>query len=310
MNGGSTMTINGKLEVASLQETVTVTSQAPTIDLEVVESRGQLGSAEARRHPVQPQPHGPDLAGARSLCHVVRRRRSSFGTGSGPAARTFGRTGGNVVMYDGMMWDQTYGDYGTFEEAQITTAAKGADAMNPGLTMNLVIKSGGNTFRGSAWRTTRTATCRARTSSQELLDRATRRAPTSSPRCKRLLRRNRRSDPEGQAVVLRQLSRRPHRQLHPRLRAAVRPLSRWSSSPSCENPTGKVTWQVSKSNKFEGMIQVGRKWQPYRTREPFRAARGDAEPGLVFDDRALVQVASIVIGSRATLDASVQRGGY
>ncbi|MBA3272195.1 MAG: carboxypeptidase regulatory-like domain-containing protein, partial [Acidobacteria bacterium] len=34
LNGGATMTINGKLDVASLQETVTVTSQAPTIDLE------------------------------------------------------------------------------------------------------------------------------------------------------------------------------------------------------------------------------------------------------------------------------------
>ena len=74
---------------------------------------------------------------------------SSFGTGSGPAARTFGRAGGGVVSYDGMIWDQTYGDFGTYEEAQITTAAKGADAMNPGVTMNLVVKSGSNTFTGS-----------------------------------------------------------------------------------------------------------------------------------------------------------------
>ena len=57
---------------------------------------------------------------------------SSFGTGSGAAARAYGRTGGNVVSYDGMIWDQTYGDFGTYEEAQVTTAAKGADAMNPG----------------------------------------------------------------------------------------------------------------------------------------------------------------------------------
>src|SRR5262245_34413199 len=75
---------------------------------------------------------------------------SNFGTGSGPAARTFGRAGGGVVSYDGMIWDQTYGDFGTYEEAQITTAAKGADAMNPGLTMNLIVKSGSNTFKGSA----------------------------------------------------------------------------------------------------------------------------------------------------------------
>ena len=34
LNAGATMTINGKLDVASLQETVTVVSQSPTIDLE------------------------------------------------------------------------------------------------------------------------------------------------------------------------------------------------------------------------------------------------------------------------------------
>ena len=40
-----------------------------------------------------------------------------------------------------MIWDQTYGDFGTYEEARIT-AQRGADAMNPGVTMNLVVKSG------------------------------------------------------------------------------------------------------------------------------------------------------------------------
>jgi hypothetical protein len=49
-----------------------------------------------------------------------------------PPRAPFGRAGGGVVSYDGMIWDQTYGDFGTYEEAQITTAAKGADAMNPG----------------------------------------------------------------------------------------------------------------------------------------------------------------------------------
>jgi hypothetical protein len=34
LNGGSTMTINGQMTVAALEETVTVTSQTPTIDLE------------------------------------------------------------------------------------------------------------------------------------------------------------------------------------------------------------------------------------------------------------------------------------
>ena len=32
-----------------------------------------------------------------------------------------------------------------------------------------------------------------------------------------------------------------------------------------QDPTGKVTYQVTQNNKVEGMFQVGRKWQPYRT---------------------------------------------
>src|SRR5687767_13243561 len=34
VSAGATMTINGKMEISTLQETVTVVSQAPTIDLE------------------------------------------------------------------------------------------------------------------------------------------------------------------------------------------------------------------------------------------------------------------------------------
>src|SRR5688500_457930 len=149
VSGGSTMTINGKLDVATLQETVTVTSQAPTIDLE---SSKVAVNWDAQK--LEDLPYSRSLQSLVSLIPGLYATSydvggSNFGTGSSPGARTFGRTGGNVVMYDGMVWDQTYGDYGSFEEAQVTTASKGADAMNPGLSMNLVIKSGGNVFKGS-----------------------------------------------------------------------------------------------------------------------------------------------------------------
>ena len=204
-------------------------------------------------------------------------------------------------MYDGMVWDQTYGDYGSFEEAQITTASKGADAMNPGLSMNLVIKSGSNTFRGSGiGATTRTATCRARTSSQDCSTWATRRAPTSSPRY---------SDFYGEigGPILKDrlwfyASYRDGRTGHSsRASCSCRTAQQVEFFTKLENPTGKITWQVTKNNKFEWMLQVGRKWQPYRTREPLRAARSDAEPGFVLADRALVQVADRSCRSRADL---------
>ena len=55
LSGGATMTINGELKLAALQETVTVTSMSPTIDLESANRvRGDLerdgGARGARRH--------------------------------------------------------------------------------------------------------------------------------------------------------------------------------------------------------------------------------------------------------------------
>ena len=69
-----------------------------------------------------------------------------------------------------MIWDQTYGDFGTYEEAQITTAAKGADSMNPGLTMNLVLKSGSSTFKGLGAVQYQSGDTQSTNVTQELLD--------------------------------------------------------------------------------------------------------------------------------------------
>src|SRR5215475_11849861 len=74
---------------------------------------------------------------------------SSFGTSSTIAARNGGRSGGNVVAVDGLIWCQSYMDYGSFEEMNVSTNAKGADQMNSGITLATVVKSGGNNFHGA-----------------------------------------------------------------------------------------------------------------------------------------------------------------
>ncbi len=53
-----------------------------------------------------------------------------------------------------MVWDQFFGDYNTYEQVQVSAAAKGAEAQSPGVTLSFVIKSGGNKFSGmylGAW---------------------------------------------------------------------------------------------------------------------------------------------------------------
>jgi hypothetical protein len=54
-----------------------------------------------------------------------------------------------MVAVDGLIWCQGYMDYGAFEEVNVTAASKGADQMNAGVTMNMVIKSGSNNWDGS-----------------------------------------------------------------------------------------------------------------------------------------------------------------
>jgi hypothetical protein len=308
LSGGSTMTINGKLEVATLEETVTVTSQAPTIDLE-----SSKVAVNWDQQKLDDLPYSRSLQSLISLVPGLYATGydvggSSFGTGSGPGARTFGRAGGNVVMYDGMVWDQTYGDYGSFEEAQITTASKGADAMNPGLSMNLVIKTGSNSFRGSGMAQYQNGDMQSTNVNQALLDRGY--APgvnkftslrdfygeLGGPIVKDRLwfYGSYRDGRTGQFIPgFIQLSDRQQVEFFTKL----------------ENPTAKVTWQVSKNNKIEGMMQGGRKWQPYRTASrfvPLEATQNQDSYSMIGPSFKWLSV----LGSRATLDASLQRGGY
>jgi len=171
VSAGATMTINGRLQVASLAETITVTSQAPTIDLESSKVAVNWDQQKLDDLPYSRSTQSLVLLVPGLYATVYDVGGSQFGNNSGAPARTFGRAGGNVVMYDGMMWDQTSGNYGSFEEAQITTAAKGADAMNPGVSVNLILKSGGNTFRGSGMFQYQNGDMQSNNVAQELLDR-------------------------------------------------------------------------------------------------------------------------------------------
>src|SRR5215467_4680854 len=146
---GTTQTVVGKMEVATTAEEVTVSSQAPTIDLE----EATVGVNISQKM-MDELPWSRSLAGASMMIPGVYSTNfdignSNFGTSSTNAARNGGRTGGNVVSVDGLIWCQSYMDYGSFEEMNVSTNAKGADQMNSGITLATVVKSGGNNFHGN-----------------------------------------------------------------------------------------------------------------------------------------------------------------
>jgi hypothetical protein len=308
LNAGGAATINGKLDLATIQETVTVTSQSPTIDLE--SSKVAVNWDQQKLEEI---PYSRSLTGLVSLIPGLYATSldvggSSFGTGSGPAARTFGRTGGGVVSYDGMIWDQTYGDFGTYEEAQITTAAKGADAMNPGVTMNLVVKSGSNTWKGTGSANYQSGRFQATNVNDALLARGY--APGTNKftklqdyyaevggpimRDKLWFYASHRDASSGNFIPgFIRLSDREQVEFYTKL----------------QDPTGKITYQVTKNNKFEAMAQVGRKWQPYRTASRFVPLESTQNQ----DSMSLVGPSfkwQSVMTTKSTFEASLQRGGY
>ena len=144
-----TKTQDATMEVSATAEEVTVSSQAPTIDLEAA----TIGVNWSQKMI-------DDLPWSRSLVAISAMipnalatsydvGNSSFGTSSSITARNGGLSGSNMVSMDGLYWCQTYEDYGTYEEMNVSTNAKGAEQLNAGITLALTVKSGSNNFHGN-----------------------------------------------------------------------------------------------------------------------------------------------------------------
>ena len=240
------------------------------------------------------------------------RRRStsaarSFGTGSGPAARTFGRAGGGVVSYDGMIWDQTYGDFGTYEEAQITTAAKGADAMNPGVTMNLVVKSGSNTFKGLGLGELSVGRSAEQQHHAGAAGKGLRARRQQVHQPEGLLRRSRRADPARIACGSTPAIATPRRATSFPGFIQLSDRQQVEFYTKLQDPTGEDHLPDQQEQQVRrhgaGRPQVA----AVSHGEPLRPARIDAEPGLDVADRPVVQVPVDPVAAR---DVRRQRAAW
>ena len=164
--------------------------------------------------------------------------------------------------------------------------------------MNLVVKSGSNTFKGLGSANYQTGDLQSNNITHELLGEGLRARRQQVHEAEGLLRRNRRADPARQAVVLREPSRRLVRQLHSRASSGCRIASRSSSTPSCRIRPAKITYQMTKNNKFEGDVPGRPQVAAVSHGQPLRPARIDAEPGLDVADRSVVQVAVDPVAAR------------
>jgi len=207
-----------------------------------------------------------------------------------------------------MIWDQTYGDFGTYEEAQITTAAKGADSMNPGLTMNLIVKSGSNTWKGLGSANYQSGDFQSTNVTPELLARGYAPGVNKFTSFKDFY-----GEIGGPILRDRLWFYASHRDAESGnfIPGFVRLSDRQQVEfyTKLQDPTGKVTYQLTQNNKVEGMFQFGRKWQPYRGGDrfnPLETTQNQDSWSLVGPSFKWLSI----LGQRATFDASLQRGGY
>jgi hypothetical protein len=305
---GTTITVNGKMEVASTAEEITVSSTAPTIDLE-----SATVGVNISQKMMDELPWSRSLTGMSMMIPGVHSTsfdigNSNFGTSSTIAASSGGRSGGNVVTIDGLVWCQTYSDYGSFEEMNVSTNAKGADQMNSGITLGMVVKAGGNQFHGNGSANYQNGSMQSNNISQALLDQG---FPVGSNKYTHF--DDIYADLGGPIMKDKFWFYGAYRRGYqgtfiPGFRTAVGgPLTDfWTLLPSY---TAKFTYQLTDKQKLEAYMGYPDKHQPFRgggKKEPKEATQNQDS----WSSQGPMLTYTNIINSKTTLTAKITRGGY
>jgi hypothetical protein len=157
VNAAFTATVNVKLEVGSLAETITVTGESPTVDTksnlqQTVMNQEILEGIPTGRDPWSVAKLIPgvnvatyDVGGTQSMQQSGLSAHGSSGADvsyniDGATVNWSGGGGGATMLY----YDQ-----GMFEEVNYMTSAIPAEVMAGGISINMVTKDAGNAWRGN-----------------------------------------------------------------------------------------------------------------------------------------------------------------
>ncbi|HUQ86749.1 MAG TPA: carboxypeptidase regulatory-like domain-containing protein [Vicinamibacterales bacterium] len=308
VTANATMTVNAPLQVESLAESVTVVSTTPTIDLQST----QVGVNWSEKQ-MEDLPYGRGIRGLARLVPGLSPTQfdvggNTVGGSTTTGARSYGRSGGELIKFDGVVWDQFFGDYNTYDQVQVSAAAKGAESQSPGVTLSFLVKSGGNKFSGNYLFAQQTGAMQGNNVTPEL------RAQGFDPGNNKFTRYNDISLDLGGPIIRDKLwfygayGYNYSGLLIPGF-ISVASGEQVEYFTRLDNPTLKLTYQMSRNNKFEITEQLNRKWQPYRNASafvPMEATQNQIAwtaigPALKF---------TRIMSDRMTFDASFNRSGY
>jgi hypothetical protein len=147
-----TLTVDQQMQVATLQETVTVTGESPVVDI----STNTMGT-NFTKELLTEIPNARDIWAAMSQAPGLQMTAFDVGgsrTGNQTGYRAYGFDDQNQTRLEGI--DTTEGtnanagyfDFGSFEEFQVGGAGADASAFAGGAVLSISVKSGGDRFSG------------------------------------------------------------------------------------------------------------------------------------------------------------------
>ncbi len=262
--------VNVSLEVATLQETVTVSGESPVIDTSA--TRLQTNFDQDRMNSL---PNARDMWSLLATTPSVTLNRVDVGgatMGTQTTYFAYGYSGQNRPLVEGINTTEGtaasgfYLDYGSFEEVFIGAAANSAEMPNSGVLTQFVSKSGGNSPSLSVYYDMEDESIQ---SDNLALDQV-----TPSPGASIRPDGNRLASYKNTNIgvgfpLLRDRIWAFGAFLDQRNSVAAPPAGSFLDgtpfNTKLRNYTGKLTYQMNQNNKFVGYLQHGTKTQPNRT---------------------------------------------
>src|SRR3954453_10589398 len=178
-----TMTINADMKVGALEETLTVTGAAPTVDVQST-TKSQVLNREA----LDAIPTGRTIQGMGQLITGVSLNQPDTG-GSKAMQQTYMSAHGagasqTTVQVDGLLVNgvdvdgavQSYFNSSMSQEMVYTTSGASADVAGGGVRLNMIPRDGGNVLSGSAFYGSQNDSFQSDNITQDLINRGVRTA--------------------------------------------------------------------------------------------------------------------------------------
>ena len=189
LTGGGVTTINADLRLGAVAETITVTGETPVVDTQTSTRREVVLSNTVLQEIPSTRTYGSVLAmvpGVQSLTLDVNSTQATTGTATNFFFTSRGGRGNEgTVQVDGMNVGSAFGgggvssfayDFVNAQEVQVTVAGGMGESDRGGPAFNIIPKTGGNTFNGTAF-----ASTAGKWSQGNNLDDALRRAGITEP---------------------------------------------------------------------------------------------------------------------------------